>query len=66
MKQIIQTLVPQFMKHFSVGSSVGLCIGFGLSLWFHTNIVWFLFISFLILALVGLYDVKDDFIEFFK
>jgi len=66
MKEILKAIVPDFMKFFSIGSSCGMAIAFGLSMWFEPIVIKWMFGAFLITALVGLYDIKDDFIEYFK
>lgn len=65
-KEMIDAIMPDFMKHFSVGSSCGMAVAFGLSLWFEPIITKIMFILFMFMAGVGLYNLKDDYIEYFK
>ncbi len=59
-------MIPRFMKHFSVGSTIGLTTGFGLALWFDPRITMIMFACFFVLAITGLWGVRHDFIEHFK
>lgn len=61
MKDLVKALVPMKYKFFSVGSTVGMTIAFGLSIWFEPLTIKIMFFGSLVLAAVGLWDIKNEF-----
>lgn len=58
--------IPQFMKHFSVGASLGICVGAGFSLFMSHRFMVITLIVYLVLFCVGFINIKNDFIDWAK
>jgi uncharacterized BrkB/YihY/UPF0761 family membrane protein len=63
MKELINIYTPQFMKHFSVGSSIGIALAFALSLIMSDTLIIVGAVFFTVVGFFGFKEIKDDFIN---
>ena len=63
---VIDSIIPNFMKHFSVGASFGVVLGILITLNLSKYMSYIFLGMYILVGLFGLWRTRDDWVEYFQ